>query len=62
MAQAAAAPAAVPPHQALSAREFDVLRLLLQGQTVIWMLAASQVLQSVAMLILSIKIRAGSRR
>lgn len=41
---------------------FEGLRLLLQGQTVIWMLAASQLLLSVAMLILSIKIRAGSRR
>jgi DNA-binding NarL/FixJ family response regulator len=29
--QAAGTPAAAPPHQALSAREFDVLRLLLQG-------------------------------
>lgn len=31
VAQAVHAPAAAPPHQALSAREFDVLRLLLQG-------------------------------
>ena len=31
VAPAAAAPAAVPPHQALSPREFDVLRLLVQG-------------------------------
>lgn len=41
---------------------FEGLRLLLQGQTVIWMLAASQLLLSVAVLILCIKIRAGSRR
>lgn len=41
---------------------FEGLRQLLQGQTVIWILAASSLLQSVAVLVLSVKVRAGGRR
>ena len=42
--------------------KFNGLAQLLQGQSVIWILAASVLVLCVAVLILCFKIRAGSRR
>jgi hypothetical protein len=42
--------------------KFDGLAQLLQGQSVVWILAASVLVLCVAVLILSFKIRAGNRR
>lgn len=42
--------------------KFDGLAQLLQGQSVIWILAASVLALCVAVLILSFKIRVGNRR